>query len=641
MTGRRWLRAASDKQWVLATTDQTTGVMANPTAAFVPQVTGSTVRLDASGSFSTNGPITAYSWDAGDGTTSSAKVWSHDYSQSGTFPVRLSVTDSLGRTATYIKQVTIDVSVSGNKSPIPAFSSSLGADGRTVSFDGVDSTDPDGTIASYRWSFGDGSPAVTTTVPTVDHTYTTDGTFNPTLTVTDNSGGTGAISHPVTTRLITGGGTPYVPPWTLGSWDEGLPTSLVVAEYADIYNTLSASDRASESVLIKVIAALPAYLASKGWGSHAAIHFPSGYDGLIPGFSQGSDTYAHGFGSTALIGLLGGVSNGKLQARLRMKPDSMTPGQLNTIQLLTNTGANGSGYTTNPFTAIYMAGSSSGQPQYLAGMEFDGADMQIVTDYRETGPANWSGITFYHPGAGAFMQNCLLRGFGHATSTSPPGETGAAGATHDSGATYRRVEVDGRLPGGSRRSGGFLWSGSFNPVVSDVWVHDTYTSGPSFSFAGSIAPSNASTNITTTRFRSENNANHEGYVSGKRFAALNHEEPQGFVVHNGPMVGLDPSTNPYWDSTHMSYSNVGMPADDVAASFTVHDPVVLDAATGGAYVGDNGCFSIKTKPSASVNLQTPVVTKNGVPLQPWVRTGAGQAPSYVTPDTHFILKQQG
>ena len=54
-----------------------------------------------------------------------------------------------------------------------------------VLFDGSASTDEDGTINSYLWDFGDGS---TGSGVTATHTYQTDGNFNVTLTVTDNSG---------------------------------------------------------------------------------------------------------------------------------------------------------------------------------------------------------------------------------------------------------------------------------------------------------------------------------------------------------------------------------------------------------------------------------------------------------------------
>ncbi len=54
-----------------------------------------------------------------------------------------------------------------------------------VSFDGSSSYDPDGTISSYSWDFGDGS---TGAGPTVNHTYSSAGTYVARLTVTDDHG---------------------------------------------------------------------------------------------------------------------------------------------------------------------------------------------------------------------------------------------------------------------------------------------------------------------------------------------------------------------------------------------------------------------------------------------------------------------
>jgi endoglucanase len=50
------------------------------------------------------------------------------------------------------------------------------------------SRDPDGSIVSYNWNFGDGS-ANNTTSTQISHTYANAGTYNATLTVTDNAGG--------------------------------------------------------------------------------------------------------------------------------------------------------------------------------------------------------------------------------------------------------------------------------------------------------------------------------------------------------------------------------------------------------------------------------------------------------------------
>ena len=56
-----------------------------------------------------------------------------------------------------------------------------------VAFDGRASADPDGSIASYAWTFGDGGSA---TGPTAAHTYQAAGTYSARLTVADNQGGT-------------------------------------------------------------------------------------------------------------------------------------------------------------------------------------------------------------------------------------------------------------------------------------------------------------------------------------------------------------------------------------------------------------------------------------------------------------------
>lgn len=63
-----------------------------------------------------------------------------------------------------------------------------GAAPLTVTFDGSDSTDPDGDTLTYDWNFGDGSTHGTGVSP--QHTYTTDATRTVTLTVSDGKGGT-------------------------------------------------------------------------------------------------------------------------------------------------------------------------------------------------------------------------------------------------------------------------------------------------------------------------------------------------------------------------------------------------------------------------------------------------------------------
>ncbi|MBN1250904.1 MAG: PKD domain-containing protein [Bacteroidales bacterium] len=62
-----------------------------------------------------------------------------------------------------------------------------GDTGIAINFSSNGSSDSDGTIASYSWNFGDGS---TSTSANPSHTYSADGNYNVSLTVTDNQGAT-------------------------------------------------------------------------------------------------------------------------------------------------------------------------------------------------------------------------------------------------------------------------------------------------------------------------------------------------------------------------------------------------------------------------------------------------------------------
>ncbi|HEX9709332.1 MAG TPA: PKD domain-containing protein, partial [Candidatus Thermoplasmatota archaeon] len=65
----------------------------------------------------------------------------------------------------------------------------------SCSFDGSASSDGDGTIASYEWSFGDGATA---SGSTASHAYAAAGAYTVTLTVTDDQGSTDVASRSVT-----------------------------------------------------------------------------------------------------------------------------------------------------------------------------------------------------------------------------------------------------------------------------------------------------------------------------------------------------------------------------------------------------------------------------------------------------------
>ncbi|HMW02473.1 MAG TPA: glycoside hydrolase family 44 protein [Acidobacteriota bacterium] len=84
-----------------------------------------------------------------------------------------------------------------NQSPVASATANptTGAAPLAVSFNGSASTDPDGSIVSYAWNFGDTTSG---SGVTTSHTYTTAGTYTATLTVTDNGGKTASTSLTIT-----------------------------------------------------------------------------------------------------------------------------------------------------------------------------------------------------------------------------------------------------------------------------------------------------------------------------------------------------------------------------------------------------------------------------------------------------------
>ncbi len=91
-------------------------------------------------------------------------------------------------------QVGSQYSAAAGTNALPTASFTSTPTGLSASFDASASSDPEGPVSSYAWTFGD---STTGTGRIVSHTYAAAGTFPVTLTVTDAAGGTASVTNSV------------------------------------------------------------------------------------------------------------------------------------------------------------------------------------------------------------------------------------------------------------------------------------------------------------------------------------------------------------------------------------------------------------------------------------------------------------
>ena len=160
-------------------------------ADFVPDKEGGCSPLTNSFSNTTTGASASatYSWDLGNGNTSTLKNPGATYRDERTYTVVLTVKDGT-QTATKTKQITV------YKKPVVDFqpSTTLGCSPLAVTFTSSSSAG-DGTIRDYFWDYGDGNTQKTTTA-TTSHTYTVVQKSAVALTVTNSHGCFNTLQKP-------------------------------------------------------------------------------------------------------------------------------------------------------------------------------------------------------------------------------------------------------------------------------------------------------------------------------------------------------------------------------------------------------------------------------------------------------------
>ncbi|TWO32959.1 PKD domain-containing protein [Seonamhaeicola sediminis] len=202
-----------------------------------------------------NGPYT-YSWNFGDGETSSSSNPSHVFESLGCatqlYSVVLTVTDDYGCSNSVTKQVSV------RQKPNLSFYDVTARQNFTAQFDncGNNTTDPSYTvtvgnessstscISSYNIDWGDGSPIETGVTFPATHTYSQLGSFNMEITglgtdcdntvtylIKNSSNPTGAIVNPGNTVNLC---IPVAPiEFAIGSWGSNPPDTFYFVNYGD------------------------------------------------------------------------------------------------------------------------------------------------------------------------------------------------------------------------------------------------------------------------------------------------------------------------------------------------------------------------------------------------------------------------
>lgn len=126
----------------------------------------------------TNGSISLWNWNFGNGITSILQNPSYTYPNAGTYNVTLIVASGSGCSDTVTRSVTV------NPAPVADFTNNSVCKNTATDFTNLSGIN-NGVIDFYAWNFGDGN---TSTLQNPSHTYLTDGSFTTTLVVTSDLG---------------------------------------------------------------------------------------------------------------------------------------------------------------------------------------------------------------------------------------------------------------------------------------------------------------------------------------------------------------------------------------------------------------------------------------------------------------------
>jgi len=188
------------------------------TISFTPNVGGGTLPY-------------SYSWDFGDGATSSVAYPSHLYTLSGSYTIQLTVTDNTGQSTSTFQTITV---VGPQIQPLTAsfdYQPSLTTVGATITFTAVAAGGTGPYI--YNWRLGDGSTASGTSI---GHMYMKAGNYTVILTTTDYLGETTTSSMSLS---VSGGSTAPSQPSTQPPSNPSSGGTCILCDASRLVPTLS------------------------------------------------------------------------------------------------------------------------------------------------------------------------------------------------------------------------------------------------------------------------------------------------------------------------------------------------------------------------------------------------------------------
>ena len=154
-------------------------------------VVGKTLFFDASGSTDSLIGIAQYVWDWGDNTESSTNTTpgaSHVFAKADTYRVTLTIIDQAGIKASTSQTVLILLPGTPPQACFSYQAPDGWQPGSVMKFDASCSSDVDSNISTYEWDWGDGSKPETFKVPTAEHAFVSENSFQVRVKVIDATG---------------------------------------------------------------------------------------------------------------------------------------------------------------------------------------------------------------------------------------------------------------------------------------------------------------------------------------------------------------------------------------------------------------------------------------------------------------------